>query len=77
MAEHASCPQWVTDEPCIQDRLLRLLDRYNRGVKNAFVITKKSLPQLFDFVGDHKYLWQLITELQNRHHIIEIKCRLV
>lgn len=66
-------PNWVDEEPLIQDVLNRFLDQVDRNVKTQFRVNNKSAPELFDHQDDEpEYLWHLLKTLDNEYHVLTI-----
>lgn len=66
-------PNWVDEEPLIQDVLNRFLDQLDRNVKTQFRVNNKSAPELFDHQEDDpQYLWHLLKTLDNEYHVLTI-----
>lgn len=66
-------PNWVDEEPLIQDVLNRFLDQIDRNVKTQFRVNTKTAPELFDHMDDEpEYLWHLLKTLDNEYHVLTI-----
>ena len=66
-------PNWVDEEPVIQDVLNHFLDQIDRNARTQFKINNKTTPELFDHIDDDpQYLWHLLKTLDNEYHVLSI-----
>lgn len=68
-------PIWIEDYVITKKILLGFIKKCSNGVaRPSFVITERSIPELFDYNNvDTEFLWSLIEILQNEFDVVEIR----
>lgn len=67
-------PHWVDEEIALQNLLNTYIHKLERGNRLTLRVNEKTIPELFNFSSDDpKYLWTLLTTLDNEYHIFSIR----